>query len=580
MSTVFTSRWRLFAAILLALSVVSFAYHLAFDAQSDVFNQLLSDGIILVSIATVGMLAKLAGPDRPLNGATRWTISSIAIVAAIGGVFALLYIRNITLYGPWSEEVWWTEQAKEIVKGVRLNPIGFKGDHPANFQGFPSGLFLWLTGDPLLSTRLPGALYALGAMIFVVKSIALFTKRPISLLSWLFPLLSVCSVHYARSGWNEMNAVPFLVSMQFYLFLKGIIQKSDRSLILFALATGLSFWTLYTPFLLSLILCGAMLVLPSALLDIRRKVIVGLSVLLICMPTICKVIHFPDQSLGRHKQFAMGGEWGRQFDETYRPLPTYEASFVSLGQHILPPRKPLTQTQLLGINLEATTFGFLLVGIGAVLLHHATLVRLFLLGVPVLQIAGVVLSNPSSSTWRELCLLPFLLVLAGIGVQTTFASLRPSIRRVGALILVSVHCALFLGAYLRTEVGQFGDWTGGAARSSYEALKQNDLMDRPIIIVDAAHGLFERYLQALHRTEFRTVKFRTTEQLGKVIPAIESVVVTTNGDLSVPSTEEVAAFLKEGGYDFKEIPVVDSAGVDIGELFLVSARVTSAEADV
>ncbi len=124
-----------FAILLLLASLI---FHVRVNAHTSMHTQWIGVGFILFSMLSVVLMA-LAFPAAPISY-PRVRISALGWFVILA-VWMGLYLLAIKAPGPWSEEVWWTELGKSVANGSIINPIGFKGDHPANFQAWPVGFF-------------------------------------------------------------------------------------------------------------------------------------------------------------------------------------------------------------------------------------------------------------------------------------------------------------------------------------------------------------------------------------------------------------------------------------------------------
>lgn len=552
-----------FAALLL---VASLAFHVQVDAHSSMQTQWIGVGFILSSMLVVVLLALAfplaGGPDPELRVSVfGWVNIVVAWV-----VFYLLFLKAP---GPWSEEVWWTELGKSVASGSVVNPIGFKGDHPANFQAWPVGLFLALTGDPILSTRLPGALYAFGTVFFVTATVALYGRMKSAFGCCVLGLLSISALHYSQSGWNEMNSAPLLVSCQFYFLSRALLLSCRRSLLLAAFFAGFSFWSLYTPALFALIVMGFIAIAGRATFNFRMKLLSLLCFLLLATPTIGKIVHHADIAVGRHEAFLRGGEWHRQFDENYRPLPTYLHTLQDIGMHILPSVEPFDRTALLAINLEYTTMGLLVIGFLWGLLRLDRKRQLLLYGSSFLLLVGLVLTNPSSSTWRELCLWSPLLIFAGLGLQALLNAaerLSPLLCSIVLSFVLVAHVYFFGFHYLTSRVGFFGDSLSDQVNVLYAGVRPYLSATRLTYLPNTNGGWFARLLASPFPGKLPYRTYATIPELEHQPGSV--VIVTLASDPEMPSSMQVAEYLSAHSRTYQEVKITDVVN-EAGSVFLV-----------
>lgn len=548
---------RPYFRFVLPLSVVlllaSLVFHLLVDVHTSLQAQWQGVGLILVSILAV-LAMGIAFPATALpNMLPRvpWPGRILLLLTWI--FFYLVFLKEP---GPWSEEVWWAELGRSIANGSLVNPIGFKGDHPANFQAWPVAFFFLLTGDPIFSARLPGALYAPATVFFVILTVALYCRVRSVFSCWVLGLLSVSLLHYSQSGWNEMNSVPLLISVQFYLLSRALLYSCRRSLILLALFAGLGFWSLYTPALFSLIATGFVLIARKTTLSFRMKALWLLCFLLIAAPTFGKMLHHSFNSLARHEAFLKGGEWTPQFNESYRPLPTYFQTLYAIWWHILPGPSSLHREALLQINLEGTTMLLFMAGLLWGLWGFDRYRKLLLYGSTILLVIGITLTNPGGSTWREFCFWSPLMIFALIGLQILLSRIEKVSPVVGAsavALLLCAHVYIFGMRYLQSRVGAFGEFASYQAKRIFEELAPQLEGSRTYYFSNSMRGWFARLLASSAREKLAYHTFSSLSQLDRGLE--NSLIVTMAGDETNPSAEDVVGMLSAAGLSFHEIKV-------------------------
>lgn len=551
------------AAIVIAVLLASSIFHIQVDAHRSLETQWYGLGFILASFAAVLFLVVKAQGCVPLPSALRWYYLLPGIPLFVG-----LYVLRLHEPGPWSEEIWWTDISRMIVSGRLIHPIGFKADHPANFQAWPVALFFWLTEEPMLATRLPGVLYALGAAYFTVKSTFLYCRVHSPFLVWVLGLGSVSLLHYSQSGWNEMNIVPFLISAQFYFLSRGLLRHCQRSLYLWAICAGAGFWTLYTPAMFSLITAAALLCWPPSRSPWRHRLLALICFACIAVPTGGKIIHHPEQALGRHEAFLKGGEWHRKFDAENRPLETYIKTAKDVVWHILPPRREIPRRNLLEINLELSTFCLAILGVVAIPFSAGVAGSVLLFGSLLLLFLGVIVTNPWDSTWRELCLWSPLMLLSGTGVQLLLwpTARYPVLKSLIIMILACVHSSIFLNTYLNSRVGFFGDDTSDEAKAIAEAISAASRGEKVVLLPDANGGWLARLSMSSQRKLARFNTYRDAEQLEARLSNAE-LVVTINRDWSGPGKAQLEQLLAQVEARFEAVTIAGQGGIAIGTLY-------------
>lgn len=556
------------------LALGSFGFHATRDYLNDPAAGRIGVALVLLSLAgAAALLTGLPGPPES-DGPSLSRLDLYALLGALALAF-VLYLVGIRSTGPWSEETWWIEQAKGILSGTNVHPAGFKDDHPANFQAWPVALFLLVTRDPLLSVRLPGVIYALGTACFCAGTVQ--TLRPGSLLTPTF-VLSACGftlLYYSHSGWNEMSIVPFLVSGQLHFLARVASGKDPRALLPLVFFVAFGFWTLYTPFVFALIVLGDLALLPPSRLATRHKLLFALAFLLIAAPTIGKAVRYPTNAVTRHEEFLKGGEWGRTFDQNYRPLPTYARNAGKALYHMLPTGGPIEEWDLTGINLEGTTSALAALGLLAAL-RFSWLNRGFFFGSFSLLLLGYVLSNPQASLWRELCLIPFPLVLAGLGFSLVVDVLRrwPGGRWLAPAVggtLIAVHLGIWGQRFEWLRSSYPGDPLGEAILAIHAEVHRDGREIPRVAVLATTGGLASRYydeLELLHRPP--SVELGRLEDLQAILGNRQANVIVAVREETSPSPEALEALLTRSGIGFTRKEVLDRVGRQAGWVFFLS----------
>ena len=565
---------RFFFVLCVVVAVTTLGFHAHYPYLDDPGLGKTGLVLVLVSLACAAILLapfrKGTEPEAVAVHRADLYFCLAALLLALG-----LYLVGIRSAGPWTEETWWVEQSREILDGVRIHPIGFKGDHPANFQAWPAAFVLLVTRDPLLAVRLPGVLYALATACFCAGTVRLFRPRALLLPSFVLAVFSLTLLYYSHSGWNEMSIVPFLISGQLYFFGRAALRRSSRALLPLVFFAGFGFWTLYTPFAFSLIVLGGLAVLPSSRMPTRQKLLFGLAFLLIVAPTIGKAIEYPEVGLTRHEEFLKGGEWGRHFDERYRRLPTYAANFGTTLRHMLPPRDAIEEWNLAGVNLEATTSALALVGLLAGAVRFSWLQRSVLFGSFFLLLAGLVLSNPQASIWRELCLLPFPLILAGVGWSFLVDGIRG---RAGGRwlapsaggILIVLHLGIWTHRYIWFELRDPGNPLGEAVLALHSETRRGVGDATGVAVPDTDGRLVWRYFNALeYGYPVPPLVFGSPEELETPLRDRKVGAIVVPLQEASPSREAVSGFLSGHQIRTTQEAVLDRFGRPAGWIFFV-----------
>lgn len=243
------------AIIGLSLGTAALLFHWLVPYGKEVSTGWFGNAILVAAFAYWVHAFRQTWSDLP--GPSLKRFEALGLLA----VFLALYLPFLVSPPIWTEEVYWLEDARGILNGTLVSPLGFKSDHPANFMAWPCALVLFLTRDPFLAMRLPGVLYALGMIYYVGRTVELFSERRAPWVAYALPLLCGATLRYSQTGWNEINIAAFLVSAQLFYLCAALTTGSPRARVWLALFTALGFSTLYTSFLFSGIAVAMIVVL-------------------------------------------------------------------------------------------------------------------------------------------------------------------------------------------------------------------------------------------------------------------------------------------------------------------------------
>lgn len=447
--------------VVLALS--SFAFHALIDHQSSVTNQWIGAGLLSACVLLALGLFGMCRDASPNNPSSIWGPRYYPFLI-VGLLVAPLFLWDLESLPMWSEEARWTEQARRIVHGEMIHPIGTIGDHPANFSAWFCALILALTGDPLFATRFPSVVFSYFTVYFAVGTSAVLVPGGPLFWRYLLGFLSVTLIYFSGTGWNEMTIAPCLVAIQMYFVARVIVSKSARGPPGLGISAGFGFWTLYSSFLSAAVALATVLCAPNRWVLGRSKITMLLVFLLVASPVLGKMVRDPMACFSRHERFLQGGEWGKQFGGEYRPLPTYIRTIRVLAERMVPNSDLVGFQQLQDGRLEIVVFGLLIVGLVWLPLTLGWSRRIALFVPACGTLAGLILSNPEASPWRTFCIFPFELVIAisVLGCLSRVLKGHEYLYHVLVAGLVISHVALFGLHYHKYRAALPDHRSGGA----------------------------------------------------------------------------------------------------------------------
>lgn len=392
---------------------------------------------------------------RSLLRETGWAGGALLLA---GCLFHLVEIRS---FGLWLDEVYFIEQAREILAGRIIHPAGFIGDAPANFEAWPVAGLLALTHDPKLAVRLPGVLYLLAAAALAGRLAHHLLGRRSAAFALLFATFSLWSVHQGFMAWHNVTITPVLVLWQLCLFVEARVHGCERSLRWLAIGLGVAFTLLYVPLFLVALLA------PFAALDFRRfplRALAGfvLVFLLVAGPTLGKCVQYTELSLGRHANYLRGGEQPTTPPSVGRYAESLKEIVDELKADSLREPTKVARFGLWPTYLEVTTLWCLWAGLAAVavLAWRRNVAARWTLAATAWTLLALVLTNPGTSCWRQAGLVPLLWVIAAAGAAAIVAGparLGAPVRVPAgvAAVLVAAHVAVFARLYWRYQDAQF-----------------------------------------------------------------------------------------------------------------------------
>jgi len=437
-------------AIGLPIGLASVVVHGSLDyVDGPIGHRLLALAIFLTTVAFGGWMVAVTPRRPPGTGVRRW--SRLAVISVLIAGLAVFLVGLLRL-PPWSEEAWWILIARRAWHLQIVHPMGVKSDFPSNFQFWPIAALLPLTGNPHLAARLPGVAYGVAAAFFTAATVRCFVTRFTLPLAACFPLCSLWMVFLVHSGWSDVNVVPVLIAAQTYLLCRSVLDRDERSLMALGVVCGVGFWTLYTPFMYSLIVVGMALVLAAGK---RTAIRFLLTWGVVISATVGKLLQWPSL-LQRHLRLLEGGEF-HSGQGVAGLVAAYWDNLVSVAKACLPACGEITWLGLGGIWLEASTSVLLVVGLAAGWWGIDRLRRLLLYAPAGLALAGLVISHGQPSPWRATVLAAPIFLLAGVGAHrmTEAASRllstldRRRTAAVSAAIILVLHVMVFTGVRIR-----------------------------------------------------------------------------------------------------------------------------------
>jgi hypothetical protein len=540
------------------IGTVSVIVHAVLDYQTGpVAHRLLA---LAVFLATLGyglwMIVITPGSSEIERPPRRWLI--VFLIVAVG---VLVLAPGLLRLPPWSEEAWWIRIARLAWTDLEIHPMGVKSDFPSNFQFWPIAALLGITENPHLAARLPGLVYAVGAALLIAATARYFVGRWMLSLAVCFPLLSLWMVFLVHSGWSDINVIPLLIAAQTFLLCRAVLDTDRRSLITLALVCGIGFWTLYTPFVYSIIVVALALVVPAPEITRRGRVRFVTTFGVVISATAGKLIQWPGL-LHRHTELLRGGEFHRGADSAGMAA-AYWHNLMGVVERCVPRFDEITWTALSGIRLETTTSAALAIGLAAGWFAIDNRRRLLLYLPAGLLLAGLVVSHGDPSPWRATCLAAPIFLFAAVGAhRLTAAAERVGGRRIAAataVVLVLLHTATFAAVrmrYERTHLDHNG--VGWLALRIHERCGSPADGGPTIVVGDALLGVFLENLTdgAIRRPaplERETIVDETALRGGKLI-------TVAIGDGSDPAADRIEERWSALGVEYSVDTLEDPRG--------------------
>lgn len=437
---------------------------------------------------------------------------------ALFAAYVLLNVPSLGTTPLFTDEAFWLEQARFILSGHFLNPVGFIGDQPANFHSWIVAASAFLTRSAPFAVRLPGVLFVAGMALQLGRLAFVLSGRVAAFFAAFFGLLCVWTVHFVSLGWMNVSITPFLVAWMLSALTEGVIHRCPRALLRSGIAVGIAVNTLYVSLVPAVFVCLAVLL---AIRRIGRRAVVmfAVTVFAVASPTFGKCLAYPGLALGRHVSYAKGTEQGGT-------PPRYADTAAHLASNLRPEPAPdpgrRDERMPRGVMVEwslglVAACGTALLAWGAARGAPGALV---VLGALLWCAVGLIASNPGTSEWRQSILQPFLFLAAGLAAGRLAGESRDSgdrhpgraaLAAIGALAVA--HMVLFL--WLRADHGR----RIAARAASTEELDCQELarFARPLLEhgvgVLAPPGIAEGLLRAYSLREVPVASFEKLDGL-------------------------------------------------------------------
>lgn len=451
------TRFKFCAGLILFFG--SLAYHWNVPYFQTAGEQLIGLSIIIGCFTFTISCTQHSAWKKLLNVSSQFRQLNPLIIPLLG-FLAFVHLRDLWQTPMWLSEAFVINDAKRIISGDLLHPIGDSGDFPSNFMSWPVALVLFLSHDPIFSVRIFGVLSGLLTAYLAYLMLDLLKgSASIGWLAILIPLFSVWMIELAICGDNNwVSFLPLIIMAPYYFLLRAITLRSPSSLVLLAIVCGICFWTLYVPFVFSLIIVATIFLLPARTLSFRSKLNFCLLFLIIASPTIGRVLQFPQIAIGRHVNYIMGGEaTAFRFVSVLEALDRYKESALLILRDLYPSIVEV-QHRTRGIILEPTLFALMVLGF-LTIPFFLTVQQTFLLYFPMLALgAGIVASNPQFSIWRLTALAPFCFFFAVAGSYIISSIGRRALKApvwITGLFISALHLYFFYLYYVQLREYRF-----------------------------------------------------------------------------------------------------------------------------
>jgi hypothetical protein len=436
----------------------------------------------------ISFLERVRAVARPLA-----IDKTILFLFAILLLAFVLRVIPIAKNGLFTDEWYWLDMARLILKGVVVSPFDFIGDQPSNLPAYPLILLLLVVRNPLIAVRLTGVIYSLVTIswvyFFVKKTLGFKT----AICGGILMAVSPWDIHMSTLGWLNVNPNPMLVA-GVLLLLHRIWTRKHTTWTLFALAFLLAVS-------LHLLYVAVLLVIPAGLVlsiywfkrrssgkTLREIVLFGLFFFVSVSPLVPKLIQRPD-AYSRHKEFLqvnvdMSGE-------SNTTMGYYWEQAVLLAEDYFRGQTEFNGPGLWGITLDPliqmlSVLGIVLIIIQVVRKKSDPFWLMVIFTFFIQLFVPFILLFRTSSVWRAYPILPLVYLFATyalfeISAAMKFVTREMIVKRKGLLtIFLSANMVLYFVTNLYWFVGFFGVYANPAhtyetdiCYSAAKLIKQN-----------------------------------------------------------------------------------------------------------
>ena len=415
-----------FGICAILLNLYSFYRHATIDFIAPTTDASIATIVWFISLIFLGVSVLLLSHSKKTEKNKNENLTSVEKVFFIGILIFGLILRLYKLghMGLYLDEWYWLTNAKGILDGAIRSPFGFIGDQPSNMPAYIVALFLSLFKNSYFAVRFPGVLYSLLNIILLFSFLKEAFNKRVALIGTLLLSLSIWDIHMSQFGWNNVNVNPFLISGIMFFLYRGIKNLSIRDIFICGIFLGVSINLLYVASLSSIAV--ALYFLYHLLFNVEKKKIVYLLLFLVLIvfvvisPTIVKINKYPQQSIGRHKNFVSENiTYSQNQQGSYYYLKQLELGFEDF---LYKPEK-FNIIGLWGIILEPIVFYFFIIGLLYSLRYAARPPFFLVLLNYIIMFIPIVVLYRFSSVWREFGFLPTIYILSSLGIYFIFKSI-------------------------------------------------------------------------------------------------------------------------------------------------------------
>ncbi|MDO8657909.1 MAG: hypothetical protein Q7K55_04165 [Candidatus Levybacteria bacterium] len=298
------------------ISIASVVLHIVYDfslptLQADIATISYVLGIVLLGTGCY------IGTKRKINNKMLFsTREKIFFALLLAIAFAIRFYKLFSI-GHLPEDILWMDQAFSVIDRTIRSPFLFIGDLSTNMPVYPVAFLYLITKNVYLSTRFPSLVYDLLFLIVLFYLMfELFGKR---VAFWVLVIasFSIWDIHNSRLAWHNLSTNSLLITSSLLFLVRSLKYNLYFDIFLCALSLGFAFNLLYIPAIIILAVAVFLIlyfligyykndrkVIDNKLEHIAKYMLLLFFLfIMMILPTFVKLYKYPEQSLGRHKNF-------------------------------------------------------------------------------------------------------------------------------------------------------------------------------------------------------------------------------------------------------------------------------------